>query len=213
MIILLSPSKEMTMPTEKSQRPVILLDKAKELSQASDFLADKAHYQALNLYNGLQYRYLKKNLNSDDLAFLDQRLYIISALYGLVRPLDGIRPYRKDFKSKGLYKAWGDGLYTVLPQQEGPILNLASKEFSKTITPYLNTEDHFITVDFKEATADGELKTHSTISKKGRGQMVNFIARERITDIYAIKNFTDMAYSYRDDLSDDTHWVFVRPKD
>lgn len=213
MQIILSPSKEMAPQPKLSERKPILLEKALELSQPEYLSPDPECYQAIDLYNGLQFRYLREGLSEEDLAFLDDRLIILSAQYGLVRPFDGIRRYRKDFTTKGLYKAWADSIYQALAQAQKPILNLASQEFSKTISRYATEADQIINVDFFEQTADGPIKKHSTISKKGRGQMVNFIARHRIKQIEEVKKFNDMGYSYSPKQSDDSNWTFIRPRD
>lgn len=213
MKIIISPSKEMTQYTKQSNRQPELIDTAMIYSSGDEWTEDTTLYQAIDLYNGLQFRYLKENLSNEDLHFLDGYLRILSAMYGVVKPFDGIRRYRKDFKTKGLYKLWADQLYQTMTQEDRLILNLASDEFSKTITRYATDEDTIINVDFIEQTSDGQLKKHATISKKGRGQLVNYIARHRIIDIEAVKAFDDMNYAFSEKHSDDLNWVFIRPKD
>lgn len=212
MKIIISPAKELSADAISSQRLPILIDQAKQLSQPNDFKDDTHYYEALSLYNGLQFRYLKADLQPSDINFLDDHLYILSALYGPVKPRDGIRPYRKDFKTKGLYKAWGDAFYQVVSQSQEPILNLASQEFSKTITPYLTSNDTFITCHFFEETNEGQCKKHSTISKKARGQLVHWIAKKRIYMIEDVKAFNDMGYHFVESESSDNEWVFVRER-
>lgn len=213
MQIILSPSKEMAPEPKLSERKPILLERALELSQPEYLSPDPERYQAIDLYNGLQFRYLREGLSEEDLSFLDDCLMILSAQYGLVRPFDGIRRYRKDFTTKGLYKAWADSIYQAVSQPKKPLLNLASQEFSKTISRYATEADQIINVNFFEQTADGQIKKHSTISKKGRGQMVNYIARHRIKQIEEVKNFNDMGYVYSPKKSEANNWVFVRLKD
>ena len=212
-IIIISPSKEMTDQPQKAERQPELIQYAKEFSLNEELTEDADLYQAINLYHGLQFRYLKEGLSQDDFVFLDDSLRILSARYGVVKPLDGIRYYRKDFTTKGLYKSWGDKIYQVLSKEKKVILNLASNEYSKTITRYATDEDHIITVDFFEQTAEGELKKHASISKKGRGQLVNYIAKKRITTIEDIKNFDDLDYQFTKEQSNELNWVFIRPKD
>lgn len=212
MKIIISPSKEMTEETKKADRLPQLLDFATEFSSGDEWTEDTTLYQAIDLYNGLQFRYLKDNLSEEDFHFLDTHLRILSAMYGVVKPFDGIRRYRKDFKTKGLYKLWGDTLYRTLTQEDRLILNLASNEFSKTITRYATEEDTIINVGFMEETTDGKLKKHASISKKGRGQLVNYIARNRLTDFESVKAFDDMGYAFSEEKSDELNWVFIRPK-
>lgn len=203
----------MTDQPQKSQRQPELIHYAEEFSTNKELTEDAELYQAIDLYHGLQFRYLKDGLSKVDFNFLDGYLRILSARYGVVKPLDGIRHYRKDFTTKGLYKLWGDEIYQVLAKENQFILNLASNEYSKTITRYATNEDRIITVDFFERNEEAELKKHASISKKGRGQLVNYIARNRITIIESIKNFNDLGYQFSNEQSDDWNWVFIRPKD
>ena len=70
-----------------------------------------------------------------------------------------------------------------------------------------------ITVHFFEQTPEGNLKKHASISKKGRGQIVNYLARNRMTDIDEVKKFDDLGYQFNEEQSDELNWVFIRPKD
>lgn len=203
----------MTEQPQKSQRQPVFIQYAKEFSTNEELTDDTERYQAINLYHGLQFRYLKDGLSKEDVTFLDGSLRILSARYGVVKPLDGIRHYRKDFTTKGLYRAWGDEIYQVLAEENHVILNLASAEYSKTITRYATDDDHIISVDFLERNNKGDLKKHASISKKGRGQLVNYIARNRITRIESIIAFDDLGYRFSEELSDNVNWVFIRPKD
>ena len=190
-----------------------LIHYAEEFSTHEELTEDTECYQAIHLYNGLQFRYLKDGLTNEDFNFLDDLLRILSARYGIIKPLDGIRHYRKDFTTKGLYKLWGDKIYQALIKESQLILNLASDEYSKTITRYTTAEDKIITVHFFEQTPDGDVKKHASISKKGRGQLVNYIARNRVTDIDEVKKFDDLGYQFNEKQSDELNWVFIRPKD
>lgn len=203
----------MTDQPQTAERQPVLIQYAEEFSTNEELTEDIEYYQAINLYHGLQFRYLKDGLSEEDVNFLDDSLRILSARYGVIKPLDGIRHYRKDFTTKGLYKLWGEKIYQVLTKENQLILNLASNEYSKTITRYATVKDRILTVDFFEQTAEGELKKHASISKKGRGQLVNYIARNRITTIEDLKDFDDLGYQFNKEQSDDLNWVFIRPKD
>ena len=168
--------------------------------------------RAIHLYNGLQFRYLREGLTEDDLSFINQHLHIISAEYGLLRPFNEIHSYRRDFTEKGLYKKWSDQIYRSLVKEGRTILNLASDEFAKTVTRYKTDEDQIVSVSFFEREKDGTIKKHATISKKGRGQLVNFIARERITEMTDVKVFADMGYAFSEGESEPFNWVFIRNK-
>lgn len=203
----------MTDQPQTSQRQPELIHYAEKFNTDEELTDDTECYQAIHLYNGLQFRYLKDGLTNEDFNFLDDSLRILSARYGIIKPLDGIRHYRKDFTTKGLYKLWGDKIYQALIKESQLILNLASDEYSKTITRYTTAEDKIITVHFFEQTLDGDLKKHASISKKGRGQLVNYIARNRVTDMDEVKKFDDLGYQFNEKQSDELNWVFIRPKD
>lgn len=213
MIILISPSKEMAIEPLLSDRRPILMNKVLELSQPDNLTEDQSYYQAIDLYNGLQFRYLRQDLSDEDLTFIDKNLIILSAQYGIVRPFDGIRRYRKDFSTRGLYKAWGDSIYQEITLKKKAILNLASQEFSKNLTRYATPSDRIINVHFYEQTVNGELKKHASISKKGRGQMVNYIARNRINKLEDIKAFNDLNYNFSQTQSTENNWIFIRQLD
>ena len=203
----------MTDQPQTSQRQPELIHYAEKFNTDEELTDDTECYQAIHLYNGLQFRYLKDGLTNEDFNFLDDSLRILSARYGIIKPLDGIRHYRKDFTTNGLYKLWGDKIYKALLSESQLILNLASDEYSKTITRYTTAEDKMITVHFFEQTPDGDVKKHASISKKGRGQLVNYIARNRVTDIDEVKKFDDLGYQFNEEQSDELNWVFIRPKD
>ena len=211
--IIISPSKEMTDSPQTAKRDPVLIQYAEKFNTDEELTDDMECYQAIHLYNGLQFRYLKDGLTNKDFNFLDDSLRILSARYGIIKPLDGIRHYRKDFTTKGLYKLWGDKIYHALTNESQLILNLASDEYSKTITRYTTAEDKMITVHFFEQTPEGNLKKHASISKKGRGQLVNYLARNRVTDIDEVKKFDDLGYQFNEKQSDELNWVFIRPKD
>ena len=203
----------MTDQPQTSQRQPELIHYAEKFNTDEELTDDTECYQAIHLYNGLQFRYLKDGLTNEDFNFLDDSLRILSARYGIIKPLDGIRHYRKDFTTNGLYKLWGDKIYQALIKESQLILNLASDEYSKTITRYTTAEDKMITVHFFEQTPEGNLKKHASISKKGRGQLVNYLARNRMTDIDDVKKFDDLGYQFNEEQSDELNWVFIRPKD
>lgn len=213
MYILISPAKEMTQTAPYTKRKPELEVDAVNLGLATEELSDNNYYRAIDLYNGLQYRYLKKNLTEDDLQFLDRHLRILSAHYGVIRPFDSIQAYRKDFKLKGAYKAWEDRIYRHLTKETNLLLNLASQEFSKVVTRYQEDDIRIIDVDFYEKKEDGTLKSHSTISKKARGQFVNYLARTKVLTDNHLKAFNDMDYQFHFEESTDNHWIFIRTED
>ena len=111
--------------------------------------------------------------------------------------------------AKDLYEFWGDSLYTAVRDQSGIIINLASKEYSKCIEKFLSPEDTYITISFCELSGE-KLVTKGTYAKMARGEMVRFMAENRIEDPEEIKTFDRLGYAYRDDLSSETEYIFER---
>ncbi len=155
-----------------------------------------------------------------EFAFAQDHLRVISGLYGLLRPLDLMQPYRLEMKTslenprgENLYKFWGDRiteqLSDALKTQNTPVLvNLASNEYFKSIdTKQLAGE--VITPVFKEH-KDGKYKVVAIYAKRARGKMTNFIIREAIDKPEQLKTFTDGGYEYSDSLSSEQEWVFIR---
>lgn len=153
---------------------------------------------AIDLYDGLVYKYMKKDLwTKDDYEFVNDNIYILSAMYGILKPLDNIISYRLDFNiaGKSHYKFWEKSVNDFLKNEL--IVNLASSEFSKLINKNL------INIKF----VDESFKSPSTMSKMARGKMVNYIVKNRITTIEGIKNFDD-GFKFDKSLSDINNIIF-----
>ncbi|WP_054252206.1 peroxide stress protein YaaA [Neofamilia massiliensis] len=237
MKIIFAPSKEMDLSrgektstsfsknTEKIISSLKTLDdtELKKLYKVSDKVLEeiKAYienfdkdlsFKALNMYKGLAYKYLnKEDLKEEAINYLNDHLLILSAFYGPISPETYIKPYRLDFNTpikvngKTLKNLWKDDYNKNFKEGE-IILNLASNEFSSLID-----RKKFIFYDFEfYEDKDGILKSHSTTSKKARGLMVRYLASERIEDIEAIKSFNIDSYKYREDLSEEFKFVFVK---
>lgn len=162
-------------------------------------------------YSGLQIA----DFNSDDLTYAQEHLRILSGLYGALRPLDLIQPYRLEMgrklqteRGKTLYDFWGDRIAQAIePQAGGGIINLASNEYFKSVKKHLKTR--VITPAFKEDKGD-KLVMISFFAKKARGMMARFIIQNRIDNPEHLKDFNCAGYTYRADLSAGDNWVFVR---
>lgn len=172
---------------------------------------------ALLSYHGLQYLNLgPETLSAQELLFLQEHLRIVSGFYGLLRPLDGIWPYRLElggklrFFGQTLYGYWGDAIYRALFASAETVVNLSSGEYTKAFTPYLCAEDAFITVDFLEPKPGGKLVMRATAAKMARGRMARFIARRRVDDPQELKEFCWGGYRYAPALSSPARWAFVR---
>jgi cytoplasmic iron level regulating protein YaaA (DUF328/UPF0246 family) len=141
-------------------------------------------------------------------------------MYGVLRPMDAIQPYRLEMQTRlpigecrDLYAYWGDRLAHFLLQEEGEkpcIINLASKEYSKAVYPYLCEESTY-TVTFLIEKA-GRLKTESTQVKMARGAMVNWIITQRISTAEELIAFHADGYAYHKELSKAQELVFMKRK-
>lgn len=172
---------------------------------------------AILAYDGIAFKYMAPSIfENEQFAYIQQHLRILSALYGVLKPMDGVKPYRLEMMAKvsihhtkNLYEYWGDRLYQEIQDASGIIINLASKEYAKCIEKYLQEKDQFITITFCEM-AGNKLVTKGTYAKMARGEMVRYMAEENIEDPEDIKHFNRLGYIYRDDLSSELEYVFER---
>ena len=172
---------------------------------------------AVLAYEGVAYQYMAPAVFEDGhFDYVQEHLRILSAFYGVLKPMDGITPYRLEMQAKAaigdstnLYDFWGDNLYWEVIDDSRIIINLASKEYSKCIEKYLTPQDRYISVTFCEASGD-KMVTKATYAKMARGEMVRFMAENNIENPVDIKKFDRLGYSFRSDLSSDTEYVFER---
>lgn len=171
---------------------------------------------AVIAYEGLQYQHMApKVLTTRALSYLSDHLRILSGFYGVLKPFDGVTPYRLEMqaklsvnKCKDLYDFWGDRLYHSLVDDDRIILNLASKEYSQCIEKYITPKDRFITIEFGEL-VEGKVKQKGTISKMARGDMVRFMAENNISDLNGLKDFQELGFAYSKELSSNSKYVFI----
>lgn len=188
----------------------------KEAEHIAELEAGSAQaYPAIQLFNGLMYRYIDRDLTSLDQSFTQEHVFITSALYGIIPATDPISPHRLDFNcklkldGKSLKAYWRKEYDRFLSDTDQPIISLLSSEFESVFSPSLAKS--LIRIHFHEE-HQGQLKTHSTISKKARGAFISQIIHQKIQDLSAIKNLSFDGYTYREKLSDANTLVFVRPK-
>lgn len=174
---------------------------------------------ALLAFSGIQYQYMAPDLfTASALDYVRANLRILSGFYGILRPFDGIVPYRLEMQAKltvadspNLYQFWGDRLYQALTPTPEPIINLASQEYAKTIAPYLQPDQPLITVTFGSL-VDGQLKTKATLAKMARGAMVRFLAEKQATTPAVVKDFDHPDWAFAPDRSTATDYVFIYQK-
>lgn len=172
---------------------------------------------ALLSYEGLQYQYMAPQVfDNAQWEYVGNHLVILSGLYGALKPLDGISPYRLEMLSKfekplenhkNLYSYWGDALYQELKGHS--ILNLASKEYSKCIEKYLGPGDVMVTCTFGSL-VDGKVKVKATDAKMARGEMVRYLAERQVADLEGAKHFNSMGYQFSEEHSTDNSFVFLK---
>ncbi|WP_350343437.1 peroxide stress protein YaaA [Proteinivorax tanatarense] len=204
-------------------------DKLKSIWKCSDKIATLNHQRiqsmdlykkltpAILAYEGIQYKYMAPGvLENKELDFIEKHLRILSGFYGVLRPFDGVVPYRLEMQAKlggehlnSLYDFWRKKLANQLFSESNCIVNLASKEYSKCISEYLTKDINFVTCVFGEM-VNGKVKEKGTQVKMARGEMVRFMAQNHIENIDKIKQFNRLGYSFAKELSDESNFVFIK---
>jgi len=179
--------------------------------------------QALLTFKGDVYAGMNvESFSDEDLLFTQDHLRILSGLYGLLRPLDLMQPYRLEMgtrlenkRGKNLYEFWGSQITELLNKQLSEInsdtlINLASNEYYKSVKAK-EIQGNIITPVFKEKKDDG-YKVIGIYAKKARGMMSAFILKNQLQNAEEIKNFNAAGYQYNKTLSDNNNWVFSRDR-
>ena len=172
---------------------------------------------AILSYEGIAFQYMAPAVfENGQFAYIQKHLRILSAFYGCLKPLDGVKPYRLEMQAKvtigdtkNLYDYWKDRLYQAVIDDSRVIINLASKEYSKCIEKYLSPDDQYITVTFCELSGE-KLVTKGTYAKMARGEMVRFMAERGIENPADIQEFNRLGYRFREDLSSEKEYIFER---
>ena len=174
---------------------------------------------AVLAYEGIQYRYMAPGVfETCQLTYIREHLRILSGFYGLLRPFDGVTPYRLEMQArlsvdghKDLYDFWGVRLANQLAAETDFVLNLASKEYSRAVEPHLPSAVRFLTCTFGELKG-GKVVEKGTMCKMARGQMVRWLAENNVTDPEVIKDFADLDYCFSTARSSENNYVFLRGK-
>lgn len=171
---------------------------------------------ALLAYDGQQYKALAaETFTPGDWQYANAHLRILDALYGVLKPLDSVYPYRLEMKNKilkeqSLYVFWGDLLYREITKDgDLPVVNLASGEYGKAVEKHLKSPREMITCTFK-VMKNGEPKTHSTQSKQARGLMAGWMIRNRAAEPETLRAFDEDGYQLDEALSSERELVFVK---
>ena len=169
-----------------------------------------------DVYTGLE----AETMSADDLEFAQAHLRILSGLYGLLRPLDLMQPYRLEMglkfsnqRGKNLYEFWGERITDAINADLASagtetLVNLASNEYFKAVkTKSLNAD--IITPQFKDL-KNGQYKMISFFAKKARGVMARYIIDNQLTDPEQLKSFTGSGYYFSAEQSSGNNLVFLR---
>lgn len=169
-------------------------------------------------FDGIQYQYMAPQVFTYEyFDYIEAHLRILSGFYGLLRPMDGVVPYRLELDAKlktpfckNLYDYWSDSIFRELTRGEDLILNLASKQYSRIIKKYVTPGVRFVTCIFGEL-CDGKLLEKGVYVKMARGEMVRFMAENAVENLKDIKAFNRLGFSYHPEFSDEETFVFLMP--
>ena len=247
MKILISPAKKMRTDTDtlspqalpaflpETERLLSTLrslsrQELKQLWRCSDAITDlnverlarmelgKGLTPALLSYQGIQYQYMAPGVfETSQFTYLQEHLRILSGFYGVLRPFDGVLPYRLEMGArcstpfcKNLYDFWGDSLYrTLTAGGEDTLLNLASAEYAKAVRPWVTPPVRWIDVTFGEADGD-KVVEKGVYVKMARGEMVRFLAERNAETPEAAQGFDRLGYRFSPAHSTAASYVFLR---
>jgi len=172
---------------------------------------------AVLAYEGIQYQYMAPGVFTHrEYDYIQEHLRILSGFYGVLRPFDGVTPYRLEMQAKlktcdakDLYGYWNKMISDNLFSETDCIINLASKEYSICVSKYLRPGIRFITCVFGEE-KDGKIIEKGTMCKMARGEMVRYMAENQIKRPEEIRDFDRLDYAFDSVRSDESTYVFVK---
>ena len=172
---------------------------------------------AILSYEGIQYQYMAPGVFTyDELDYVQDHLRILSGFYGVLRPFDGVTPYRLEMQAKlkmgeakDLYSYWGGDIAGLLFSETDCIINLASQEYSRCVSAHLIDGVQFITCLFCER-KNGKLIEKGTLCKMARGEMVRYMAEHQIETAEKIKAFDRLGYRFAQSESNQTTYTFIK---
>lgn len=171
---------------------------------------------AILAYEGIQYQYMAPSVfTNEEFDYVQEHLRILSGFYGILKPFDGVTPYRLEMQTKlavcnekDLYSYWNKRIAENIFGETNCIINLASKEYSQSISKYLTDDIRFITCTFGQL-VDGKIIEKGTMCKMARGEMVRFMAEEKTNDPELLKHFSRLNYRYSEQYSTPSNYVFL----
>lgn len=180
---------------------------------------------ALLAYEGLQYQSMAPAVfERGQWEYAEEHLRILSGFYGILRPGDGVCPYRLEMQARArfprggqvyqdLYAFWGERLYRELTATDDLILNLASREYSRAVEPYVRGPVRMVTCVFgrlEEAGGRPKIRVKATEAKMARGEMVRFLAGRRVEGPEGVKAFDVSGYRFAPEHSTEERYVFLK---
>ena len=246
MRIIISPAKKMNVDTDSLPcrglpaflpRTELLYERLREMSyqelkslwKCNDQIA-KLNFERLQVmdlrrnltpailaYEGIQYQYMSPSVFTDgELAYVEEHLRILSGFYGVLRPFDGVTPYRLEMQAKlpvdgapDLYRFWGDSIAGSLFAETDCVVNLASKEYSQCVSRHVPDRVRFLTCVFGERKGD-RLIEKGTMCKMARGEMVRFLAEAKAQQPEDAIAFDRLGFRYHEELSREKEFVFLK---
>ena len=172
---------------------------------------------AILAYEGIQYQYMAPAVFSDEeFDYIEEHLRILSGFYGVLKPFDGVIPYRLEMQAKlsvdgkkDLYSYWGSDLAEALCDGEDCIVNLASKEYSVCISKHLKASVRMVNCIFGEL-QNGKIIENGTMCKMARGEMVRFMAERNVQNVDDLKLFEGRNHRYSEEYSSENKLVFLK---
>ncbi|MEE1114932.1 MAG: peroxide stress protein YaaA [Eubacterium sp.] len=195
----------------------------KIVSENAARIDEMLHFPEKNLtpavlaYNGIAFTYMAPEVfEYGQFDYVEENLRILSAFYGVLRPMDKVAPYRLEMQAKAhvagtknLYEFWGDKLYKACIDESRTIINLASGEYSKCIEKYLTPDDRYISINFCERVGE-KLVTKGVYAKMCRGEMVREMARQNVRQAEELKKLEILGHKFREAVSGENVYTFVR---
>ena len=183
------------------------------------FFTREDYSAAILSFDGIQYKYMAPTVFDDDMfRYVSENVYILSALYGALRPFDTVLPYRLEMNSpvkalgiSSMYDFWGDKIANEIYKYDDLVLGLTSAEYTKSIYKYVTGGRRFVYVSFGEL-IDGKVVEKGVYVKMARGDMVRYLAENNISDIEEVKGYNGLGYVYHPELSNDERITFIKPQ-
>ncbi|MFI3228984.1 MAG: peroxide stress protein YaaA [Bacillota bacterium] len=174
---------------------------------------------AILAYEGLQYKYMSPKVFSEEqFKYVSEHLIILSGLYGGLRALDDVEPYRLEMQAKiaigeykNLYQFWGSKIYDTLLAAEEEVIDLASDEYSIAVRKYAKSTQQWIQVIFGEEIC-GKIIEKGAYVKMARGEMVDYMATINANTANDIKGFNRLGYKFSEKYSTKQKYTFIKEK-